>query len=60
MFYFRNLFKLRGLEHKITKLATKEIQETQDMLNKLYPFRRYKTNSGKNLKKMFDTFQPLC
>ena len=26
-------FKLRGLEHKISKLAIKEIQEGQDMLN---------------------------
>ena len=27
-------FKLRGLEHKISKLAIKEIYDRQDMLNK--------------------------
>ena len=29
--------KLRGLEHKISKLVIKEIYEKQDMLNKSHP-----------------------
>ena len=41
-------FKLRGLEHKISKVAIKETQEGQDMLNKSHPLRRFKVNSGKN------------
>ena len=45
---------LRGLEHKISKLAIKEIQERQGMLNKSHPLSRYKANSGKN--KMCDAF----
>ena len=32
------LFKLRGLEHKISKLAIKKIEERQDILNKSHPF----------------------
>ena len=46
-------FKLRGLEHKISKLAIKEIWERQDMLNKSHPLSKYKANSGKNNKKKF-------
>ena len=46
-------FKLRGLEHNISKLAIKEIKEIQDMLNKLYPLSRYKANSGKNKKNVW-------
>ena len=42
MFYFRNSFKLRELEHKISKPAIKEIYERQDMLNKSHPISRYK------------------
>ena len=41
---------LRGLEHKIFKLAMKEIQERQDMLNKSHPLSRYNATSGKNKK----------
>ena len=41
-------FKFRRLEHKISKLAIKEIQERQDMLNKSNPLSRYTANSGKN------------
>ena len=38
MFYFRNfIFKLRGLKHKLSKLAFKEIQQREDMLNKSHP-----------------------
>ena len=44
------IFKLRGSEHKISKLTIKEIYEKQDMLNKLYPLSRYKANGGKNQK----------
>ena len=51
-FYF---FKLMGLEHKISKLAIKEIYERQNMLQKSHPPSRYKANSG-NIKKMFDVF----
>ena len=51
-FYF---FKLMGLEHKISKLAIKEIYERQNMLQKSHPLSRYKANSG-NIKKMFDVF----
>ena len=57
MFFFVMLFfKLMGLEHKIPKLAIKEIQERQDMVNKSHLLSRYNANSGKNKKKMFDTF----
>ena len=31
------VFKLRRLEHKISKLAIREIQEREDMLYKTYP-----------------------
>ena len=41
-------FKLKGLKHKISKLAIKEIYERHDMLNKSHPLSRYKANSGKN------------
>ena len=41
-------FKLKGLKHKISKLAIKEIKERHDMLNKSHLLRRYKANSGKN------------
>ena len=44
-------FKLKGLKHKISKLAIKEIEERHDMLNKSHPLSRYKANSGKNKKK---------
>ena len=30
-------FKLRGLKYKISKLAIREIQEREDMLNKSHP-----------------------
>ena len=37
MFYFRNfIFYVKRLEHKIYKLAIKDIYESQDMLNKLH------------------------
>ena len=49
-FFIILFFKLRGLKHKISKLAIKEILERQDILNKSHPFNRYKTNSGKNKK----------
>ena len=52
-------FKLRGLEHKISKLTIKGIQERQVMLNKSHPL----IQSGdirqivvKIKKKMFDAF----
>ena len=51
-----SFFSLRGLEHKIPKLAMKEIQEKQDMLNKSHLLSRYKANNGKNKNKMFDAF----
>ena len=41
-------FKLRGLEHKISKLAIKEVYERQDVLNKSSPLSIYSANSGKN------------
>ena len=41
-------FKLKGLKHKISKLAIKEIEVRHGMLNKSYPLSRYKANSGKN------------
>ena len=48
MFCFRNfVFKLRGLEYKISKLVIKEIQEKQDNLNKSHPCSRYNANSDK-------------
>ena len=41
-------FRLKGLKHKISKLAIKESQERHGMLNKSHPFSRYKANSDKN------------
>ena len=41
-------FKLKGLKHKISKLAIKEIKERHDMLNKSHLLSRYKANSGKS------------
>ena len=49
---------LRGLEHKIFKLAMKEIQERQDMLNKSHPLSRYNATSGKNKKRCLMHFDP--
>ena len=43
-------FKLKGLKHKISKLAIKEIWERHDMLNKSHPLNIYQANSG------FDAF----
>ena len=40
-------FKLKGLKHKISKLAIKEISERLDMFNKSHQLSRYKANSGK-------------
>ena len=51
-------FTLRGLEHKIFKLAIKVIYERQNMLNKSHPRSRYKQNSSKNLKKYLENFDP--
>ena len=48
-------FKLRRLEHKIFKLAIKEILKRQDMLNKSHPLSIYRTSISK-IKKMFDAF----
>ena len=48
-------FKLRGLEHKISKLAIKEIEERLDMLNKSHPHNRYKQIVVK-IMKCFDAF----
>ena len=47
-------FRLRRLEHKISNLVAKEIQERQDMLNKSLPLSRCKANSGKNKNKDAD------
>ena len=56
MFCFRNfVFKLGGLEYKISKLVIKEIQEKQDNLNKSHPCSRYNANSDKK-KTMLDVF----
>ena len=43
-------FKLRRLEHKIFKLAIKEILKRQDMLNKSHPLSIYETSTSKNKK----------
>ena len=51
-------FKLKGLKHKISKLAIKEISERHDMLNKSHPLSRYKANSRKNKKKCLMPFDP--
>ena len=42
-----SFFKLRRLEHKISKLAIKEVQERKDIINKSHPLSRYNANSGK-------------
>ena len=52
------IFELRGLEDKIPKLAIKEIQERQDLLNELHPLNRYKVDSGKTNKKCLTHFDP--
>ena len=49
-------FKVKGFKHKIPKLAIKEISERHDISNKSHPLCRYRANSGKNFKKMFDAF----
>ena len=54
-------FKLRGFEHKISKLAIKEIQKRRDMINKSHPLIhladiREIVNSDENKKTMFDAF----
>ena len=52
MFCFCNfIFKLKGLQHKISKLAI-------NVLNKLHPLSRYKANSGKNKEKCLMEFDP--
>ena len=52
MFYFYFFFfKLRGLEHEISKLAIKGIQKRQNILNKSHQLSRYKANNGKMKKK---------
>ena len=45
------ILKLRVSEHKISKLAIKDIQRKQGMLNKSHPPSRYKAIGGKNKKK---------
>ena len=50
--------KLKGLKHKISKLAIMEIYERHDMLNKSHPLNRYKANSDKNKKKCSMHFDP--
>ena len=51
MFYFHNfIFKLKGLKHKISKLAIKEIYKRHDMWNKSHPSSRCKAKNGKNKK----------
>ena len=42
------LFKLNDLKHRISKLATKWIEERHHMLNKSHPHSRYKASNGKN------------
>ena len=39
--------KLRKLEHKLSKLSIREIEEREDMLNKSHALSRYRANSGK-------------
>ena len=51
-------FKLRGLQHKRSKLAFKETLESLDMLNKSHPLSKYKASSGKNKKKCLTHFGP--
>ena len=51
VFYYHNLFfNLKGLKHKISKLAIKKIYERYGILDKSHPLSRYKENSGKNKK----------
>ena len=52
------IFKLKGLKHKISKLAIKEIQERHEMLNTSHPLSRYKANSSKNKKKCLMHLDP--
>ena len=49
-------FKLKRLQHKISKLAIKEIYKRLDMLIKSHPLSRYRVNSGKNKEKCFMHF----
>ena len=59
MFCFRNfVFKLGGLEYKISKLVIKEIHEKQDNLNKSHPCSRYNANSDKKKKQCWMYFDP--
>ena len=51
-------FKLRGLQHKISKQAIKEILVRLDMLSKSHPLSRYKENSGKKKEKCLIHFDP--
>ena len=51
LFSFFFFFKLRGLEHEISKLAIKGIKKRQDILNKSHQLSRYKANNGKNEKR---------
>ena len=51
-------FKLKGLQHKISKLAIKEIYERLDVLIKSHPLSRYRANSGKNKEKCLMHFDP--
>ena len=41
-------FKSRGLQHKISTLVIKEIQERLDMLNKSQSLSRHNASNGKN------------
>ena len=43
------IFKFLGLDHKMSKLAIKEIYERQAMLNKSHLLSRDKANIGKNI-----------
>ena len=51
-------FKLKRLQHKISKLAIKEIYKRLDMLIKSHPLSRYRVNSGKNKEKCLMHFDP--
>ena len=53
-------FKLKGLQHKVSKLGIKEIYERLDMLIKSHPLSRYWVNSGKNKEKCFMHFYPVA
>ena len=44
-------FRLRGLEHKISKLASRKFKK--DMFNKSHPLGRYRANGGKSEKKVW-------